>query len=92
MEATIKKELESITRRIKVMSKEIEFLKKNTDLSKKEFLRADEACLFLNVGLSTIWLFVKQNKIKSYKISERVTLFKTCELREFIESFEEENK
>ena len=27
------------------------------------------------IGLSTVWLYVKQEKIKSIKISKRVTLF-----------------
>jgi len=49
-----------------------------------ENMRAKEAHKYLGVGLSTLWLWVKQGKIKAYKISDRVTLFKKKELDYFI--------
>ena len=49
-----------------------------------ENMRAKEAHLFLGCGLSTLWLWVKQGKIKAYRISERVTIFKRSELEAFI--------
>lgn len=49
-------------------------------------LRVKGAAEYLNVGVSTIWLYVKQGKIKSYKISDRVTIFKRSELDAFIDA------
>jgi len=49
-----------------------------------ENMRAKEAHKYLGVGLSTLWLYVAQGKIRAYKLSDRVTVFKTSELDEFI--------
>lgn len=49
-----------------------------------ENMRAKEASKYLGVGLSTIWLYVKQGKIRAFKISDRVTIFKKEELDAFI--------
>ena len=49
-----------------------------------ENMRAKGAANFLGCGLSTVWLWVKQGKIKAYKISDRVTIFKRSELEAFI--------
>jgi len=46
----------------------------------QENFRAKDAHKYLGVGLSTLWLYVKQGKIKAYKISDRVTIFKKEEL------------
>jgi predicted site-specific integrase-resolvase len=46
--------------------------------------RAKEACKYLSIGLSTLWLYVKQGKIKPNKLSQRVTIFKKSELDRFI--------
>ena len=46
--------------------------------------RAKEAAKYLGVGLSTIWHYVKQGKIKAYKLSDRVTIFKKEDLDAFI--------
>ena len=50
----------------------------------KQNMRAKEAHKYLGIGLSTFWLYVKQNKIKAYKLSDRVTIFKKEELDAFI--------
>lgn len=47
-------------------------------------LRPKDAAKYLSVGLSTLWLYVKQGKIKSYKISDRVTILKKEDLDGFI--------
>ena len=52
-----------------------------TDL---EHMRAKEASKYLGVGLSTIWLYVKQGKINTVKLSDRVTIFKRKDLDNFI--------
>ena len=49
-----------------------------------ENMRAKEAAKFLGCALSTVWLWKSQNKIKAYKISDRVTIFKRSELNAFI--------
>lgn len=49
-----------------------------------ENMRAKEAARFLACGVSTIWLWVKQGKIKAYKLSDRVTIFKRSELETLI--------
>jgi len=41
----------------------------------KKKYRAKELALHIGVGLSTIWRWTKQNKIRSYKISNGVTVF-----------------
>ena len=56
----------------------------NTATQTPENLRAKEACKYLGVGLSTLWLYAKQGKIKPIKLSERVTIFKKSDLDSFI--------
>ena len=46
--------------------------------------RPKEAARFLAIGLSTFWLFVKQGKIKTTKLSERITVVSENELERFI--------
>lgn len=45
-----------------------------------DFLRARQVAALLGVGLSTVWLWKKQGKLKAYKLSERVTVFKRDEI------------
>jgi len=52
-------------------------------MEKKNF-RPKEAAKYLGVGLSTIWHYAKQGKIKTYKLSDRVTIFKKEDLDAFI--------
>lgn len=40
-----------------------------------KYLRAKEMAKYLNIGLSTVWLYAKQGKLTPKKLSERVTLF-----------------
>ena len=42
---------------------------------KPKFLRAKGIAKHFGIGESTFWYYVKKGKIKSKKISERVTLF-----------------
>lgn len=46
--------------------------------------RPKEAAKFLAIGLSTFWLFVKQGKIKTTKLSERITIVSEDELQRFM--------
>jgi len=56
----------------------------------EEHLRPKEAHKYLGIGLSTLWLFKKQKKIKAIKLSDRVTIFKKSDLDAFIASREVE--
>ena len=55
-----------------------------TEPHQVENMRAKEASTYLACGVSTLWLWVKQGKIKAYKLSDRVTIFRRSELDEFI--------
>lgn len=46
--------------------------------------RPQEAAHYLSIGLSTFWLYVKQNKIVVTKLSPRVTVVSQKELERFI--------
>ena len=50
----------------------------------KEYFRAKEAAIYLGIGLSTIWLFVKEGKLHPVKLTERVTIFKKTDLDRFV--------
>ncbi len=45
-----------------------------------KFMRAKQLAEHLGIGLSTVWLYVKQGKITANKISDRVTLFDVVEV------------
>ena len=46
----------------------------------QKFMRAKELAKYLGIGLSTVWLYAKQGKITSKKISDRVTVFDVFEV------------
>ena len=48
--------------------------------------RPKDAAKYLGVGLSTIWLYIKQDKLKAVKLSERVTIISQESLDNFIAS------
>ncbi|MFW2352609.1 DNA-binding protein [Aliarcobacter butzleri] len=45
--------------------------------------RPKQAAENYGVGLSTIWLYIKQGKLSATKISEKVTVLDTQELEQF---------
>lgn len=64
-----------------------------TELEKKydarqKYLRAKAMAEYLNIGLSTVWLYAKQGKLTPKKLSERVTLFSVDEADRLINGFE----
>lgn len=61
----------------------------HTEPQTPQNLRAKEASKYLGIGLSTLWLFSKQKKLKPIKLSPRVTIFKKSDLDEFINSMSE---
>ena len=53
-------------------------------MSNKQNYRPREAAEYIGCGLSTIWLFIKQSKLKAYKLSDRITIIKKEDLDAFI--------
>ncbi|MFW3354945.1 helix-turn-helix transcriptional regulator [Aliarcobacter butzleri] len=51
----------------------------NKEIKKK--YRAKELALYIGVGLSTIWRWTKEGKIRSQKISRGVTVFDIDEVK-----------
>lgn len=52
---------------------------KNENITPK-YLRPKELAEYLGIGLSTVWLYTKQGKIKRIKISQKVTIFQVNEV------------
>lgn len=52
----------------------------------EEYKRAKQAAQYMCVGVSTVWLFTKQGKIKAIKLSDRVTVWAKSDLDAFIAS------
>ena len=50
----------------------------------KQAYRPKEAAEYLGVGLSTIWLYIAQNKLKTKKLSSRVTVITKSDLDAFL--------
>ena len=51
----------------------------------KKNYRPKEVAEYLGIGLSTVWLYIKQGKLKKTKLSDRVTVITKDELDRFIE-------
>ncbi|MDD3775679.1 MAG: hypothetical protein PHV08_06970 [Sulfurovaceae bacterium] len=58
-------------------------MSKQTIIQQRGFLRPKEAAIFLGVGLSTFWRYVKQEKIKTSKLTSGVTIIAIDELNRF---------
>lgn len=52
----------------------------------QEKLRAKEVAIYLGIGLSTVWLFAKQGKLKPVKLGARTTVFLKSDIDEWVES------
>lgn len=52
----------------------------------KKLLRDWECAEYLSIGVSTVWLYSRQGKIKAIKLSDRVTVWAKDDLDEFIQS------
>ncbi len=50
----------------------------------KKHLRANEVAIYMGIGVSTVWLYVRQGKLTAKKISSRVTVFDIDEINQFI--------
>lgn len=52
----------------------------------QEQLRAKDVAIYLGIGLSTVWLFAKQGKLKPKKLGERTTVFLKSDIDEWVAS------
>lgn len=59
------------------------------ELMSKPYIRVPDAAQYLSVSESTIWLYVKQGKLKTIKLSPRVTVIDIDELNRFINQAKE---
>lgn len=51
--------------------------------------RPKDASKYLGVGLSTVWLYIKQGKLKAHKLSPQVTILRKTDLDNFINGHNE---
>ena len=51
-----------------------------------QYFRLKDASKFLGVGKPTIWLYTRQGKIRSIKLSDRVTVWALSDLQSFVSS------
>lgn len=66
-----------------------EVAQKDFILETQKYLRAKAMASYLNIGLSTVWLYAKQGKLTPKRISERVTLFSVDEANKLINGTDE---
>jgi len=50
----------------------------------QENLRAKDVAIYLSIGLSTVWMYANQGKLKPIKVSKRVTVFKKSDVDRFV--------
>ena len=55
-------------------------INESTNIHTKKMYRAKELAEYLGIGLSTVWRYAKEGKIKAYRISEGVTVFNIDEV------------
>lgn len=51
----------------------------------KKLYRAKEVSQLLGIGLSTVWLYSNQGKLKPIRLSSKVTVFSIEDINNFIE-------
>jgi len=54
------------------------------DFKQVKMMRAKQVAQYLGIGLSTVWLWTKQGKLTSIKLTDRVTVFDIDEVNSFI--------
>ena len=57
-----------------IQIKQITEKKEYQNMQKPKYLRSKELAIYLGIGESTVWLYVKQGKLIKHKISAKVTL------------------
>jgi len=55
----------------------------------QKFYRIAEVAMLLSIAESTVWLYIKQQKLHSVKLSPRVTVIDLDELNRFIDQSKE---
>jgi predicted DNA-binding transcriptional regulator AlpA len=51
-----------------------------------KYMRVKQTAQYMGIGVSSVWLYTKQGKIKAIKLSDRVTVWAKSELDSFITS------
>jgi len=69
--------------KIKKLENDLYYENNKRPLNQKTFLRAKDIVELYPIGKSTLWLYVKQKKIKAIKKSEKVTIFDAKEIEDF---------
>lgn len=57
-----------------------------------KYMRAKEIAKYFSISLPTIWLYLRQGKITSKKISSSITLFEVTEVERALLSQEKNSK
>jgi len=52
----------------------------------KKYYRAKEACHYLGISKSGLWLYAQQKKLTPIKLTPRVTVFAKDDLDKFVEN------
>lgn len=60
--------------------------------AKRLFYRPKEVAEMLGIGKSTLWLYVSQGKMKTKKLSERVTVIEAEEVERFFKGIDDNEK
>ena len=60
---------------MKQISEKKEYKNMQNIIQKPRYLRSKELAIYLGIGESTVWLYVKQGKLMKHNISAKVTLF-----------------
>ncbi|MDD2782297.1 helix-turn-helix domain-containing protein [Sulfuricurvum sp.] len=55
-------------------------------IDQRNLMRDREAASYLGVGVSTVWMFSRQKKIKAIKLSPRITVWSKADLDEYVQS------
>lgn len=53
----------------------------------KKYLRAKDVASYLSIGVSTVWLYAKEEKLSPIKVSPRVTVFDLDEVNALCSDF-----
>jgi len=86
LEQKIKQQARTIKRlkkKIQKLEDDLYLENEKIPLNQKTLLRVKDIVKMYSVGKSTIWLYVKQKKIKAIKTSGKVTTFDAKEIEDF---------
>jgi excisionase family DNA binding protein len=77
--------LKPLYKKIDDLTQEVKILKKDQSGIKEEFMSTIEVGEFIDISRGTVNNFVKQGKLKKYKIGSGKVLFKRSEVEKYVE-------